>query len=434
MNWNRDMIRELEIKSLRALRYVSVELEPFLVMVGPNACGKSTLFDALLMVRDVLTSGLDAAVYGNLRMNIPPRAVDPRDLTWLRQGGGIEIAITLELPIELIDKLEGRYRFARYEIGIRTEDVLGFNHETLWLTDGSKKSAEQEIAHQTELFPSQQNVPAHIVRPSNSKTPAGWRKVVSKTVESGNDYFRSETSDWNNLFRLGPAKSALANLPEDELKFPAATWTKRVLMEGVHRLMLNAEKMRLPAPAGSPRDFLPDGSNLPWIVHQLEQGDETGRKQDWVRHLASSLDDLEDIETQEKPEDRSRYLVLRYKNGLTAPSWVLSDGTLRLLALTLLAYTPNAPRVVLIEEPENGIHPKAVETVMQSLASLYDSQVLCATHSPVVLSQMRPKQVLCFAKTAEGSVDIVRGDQHPRLREWQTALNLGDLFAAGVLG
>lgn len=427
------MIRELEIRSLRALRYVSVGLESFQVMVGPNACGKSTLFDALLLVRDVLTSGLDAAIYGNLRMNISPRAVEPRDLTWLRQGGGIEIVVTLELPKELVEKFDGKYRFARYEIGIRTEGVLGFDHETLWLCNELKRPSDRMQLDQLDLFPHQQNVPSHIVKPASSKSPIGWRKVVSKTVESGNDYFRSETTDWNNLFRLGPGKSALANLPEDELKFPAATWTKRVLMEGVHRLMLNAEKMRLPAPAGSSSDFLPDGSNLPWIVSELENKDHS-RKKLWVQHLATTLDDLEDVETRERPEDRSRYLVLRYKNGLEAPSWVLSDGTLRMMALTLLAYSPTAPRVVLIEEPENGIHPKAVETVMQSLSSVYDAQILCATHSPVVLSLMRSNQVLCFGKTSEGSVDIVRGDQHPRLREWRSALNLGDLFAAGVLG
>ena len=59
------MIYKIEVKGLRALRYVSVVLEPFMVMVCPNASGKSTFFDALLLVRDILTSGLDAAVYGN---------------------------------------------------------------------------------------------------------------------------------------------------------------------------------------------------------------------------------------------------------------------------------------------------------------------------------------------------------------------------------
>jgi len=424
------MIRQLEVKGLRALRYVSVDFDPFLVMVGPNACGKSTLFDALLLVRDVLASGLDAAVFGSTRLNVSPRAVDPRDLTWLRQGGGVEIAVTLELPSEIAAKLGKRYRFARYELGIHTDERLGFDHETLWLCDEIKRHEKE----QQMLFPVPGAPPDHIVLPQNKKSPPGWRKVVSKVVESGNDYFRSETSDWNNLFRLGPSKSALANLPEDEQKFPAATWAKRVLMEGIHRLMLNAEKMRMPSPAGSPSDFLPDGSNLPWVVHALDTKGGSTTKQEWVAHLATTLDDLEDVETREKPEDRSRYIQLRYKTGLTAPSWLLSDGTLRLLALTLLAYAPTTPSLVLIEEPENGIHPKAMETLMQSLSSVYDAQVLCATHSPVVLSLLRSRQILCFGKTEEGAVDIVRGHEHPRLREWQSALNLGELFATGVLG
>jgi predicted ATPase len=90
--------------------------------------------------------------------------------------------------------------------------------------------------------------------------------------------------------------------------------------------------------------------------------------------------------------------------------------------------------VYLIEEPENGIHPRAVESVFQSLSSVYGAQILLATHSPVVLATAKPKDVLCFAKTAAGITDIVRGDEHPSLRNWQQETNLGELFAAGVLG
>ncbi len=80
-----------------------------------------------------------------------------------------------------------------------------------------------------------------------------------------------------------------------------------------------------------------------------------------------------------------------------------SDGTLRLLALTLPAYLPDFSGVYLIEEPENGIHPRAVETVYQSLSSVYGAQILVATHSPVLLSMVDAKNVLCFAKTPEGA-------------------------------
>ncbi len=119
----------------------------------------------------------------------------------------------------------------------------------------------------------------------------------------------------------------------------------------------------------------------------------------------------------ERPEDRHRYLVLDYDTGLQAPSWLVSDGTLRLLALTILAYLPGLEGAYLIEEPENGIHPRAVETVLQSLSSVYGAQVLLATHSPVILSLTRPEQVLCFNRTAQGATDIVLGSEHPRLRQ-----------------
>ena len=72
--------------------------------------------------------------------------------------------------------------------------------------------------------------------------------------------------------------------------------------------------------------------------------------------------------------------------------------------------------------------------MFQSLSSVYDAQVLLATHSPVILSAAEPKQVLCFKKTDEGATDIVRGDEHPALKEWRGETTLGSLLAAGVLG
>ncbi|OAT82356.1 hypothetical protein A6M21_09435 [Desulfotomaculum copahuensis] len=111
-----------------------------------------------------------------------------------------------------------------------------------------------------------------------------------------------------------------------------------------------------------------------------------------------------------------------------------SDGTLRLLALTLPAYLPDFKGIYLIEEPENGIHPRAVEAMFQSLSSVYNAQILLATHSPVILSQAGADNILCFARTANGATDIVPGNKHPALREWRGETNLSVLFAGGVLG
>lgn len=94
---------------------------------------------------------------------------------------------------------------------------------------------------------------------------------------------------------------------------------------------------------------------------------------------------------------------------------------------------PEQSGTYLIEEPENGIHPRAVETVYQSLSSVYDAQVLLATHSLVVLGLVDLDQVLCFARDCDGATDLVRGRLHPRLREWRGDVDLGSLLASGVL-
>jgi len=126
--------------------------------------------------------------------------------------------------------------------------------------------------------------------------------------------------------------------------------------------------------------------------------------------------------------------MVHYAGGLQAPSWVVSDGTLRLLALTSLAYIPGFTGIYLIEEPEHGIHPAAVETVYQSLSSVYSGQVLVASHSPVLLSSARPEHLLCFARDDSGATDIVRGDEHPALAQWRREVSLGAFLASGVLG
>ena len=135
----------------------------------------------------------------------------------------------------------------------------------------------------------------------------------------------------------------------------------------------------------------------------------------------------------EREEDRHLYLTLGYKTGVTVPSWVASDGTMRFLALTLLAYLPSSG-IYLIEEPENGLHPFALDAVYDALSSAHDSQVLSASHSPAFLKLADPREALCFAKNSEGATDIVRGDRHPLLQDWQGKADTQILFATGVIG
>lgn len=418
------MITRIEALGFRCLKYVCQDLDAFHVLVGPNASGKTTFLDVVAFLGQLVSDGLDAA--------IDQRTQNFRDLTWRGEGDSFELAVQARIPPERRPRIPGRdFSTVRYEVRIGPD----LEHGTIALQ--SERVVLRELTA-TQLpiirtrFPVSPVAPASILNGKGANAD-GTRTTVDK-VFKGNDNFYTETEKGlAPSFRLGPRKSALANLPDDESQFPASTWLKKMLTSGVQTFVLNSLALRHPSPPGRGRGFRTDGSNLPWMVEDLKKRDPL-RFERWIAHVQTAFPDLESIRTVERPEDRHRYLMLQYRHGLEIPSWVASDGTLRLLALTLPAYLPDFSGIYLIEEPENGIHPKAVETVFQSLSSVYNAQILMATHSPVILSIAEPNQVLCFAKTEEGATDIVRGSQHPALREWRGETNLGTLFAGGVLG
>lgn len=421
------MITLIEALNFRSLRYISQPLGPFHILVGPNASGKTTFLDVIAFINQLVSNSLDAAINDGTRSF--------SDLLWQRQGNRFELAIEAKIPDEIAQKYTNQtkqYDVIRYELAIgldKDSEQVSILEERVLL-----KVSKYVEPIQRSLFPMQMEGTSTLI----SKGTRNIQTIVNK-VRNGNDYFRTEFSkkqgkSWQYAFKLGHQKSALGNLPDAETQFPATTWLRNLLTEGVQPFILNSLLIRKSSPPGRKKGFKPDGSNLPWVIDDLNKKDPKKFKE-WISHLQTALPDIKDIRTIEREDDRHKYLVIEYESGLVVPSWVVSDGTLRLLALTLPAYlTDLKGGIYLIEEPENGIHPRAVETIYQSLASVYDAQILMATHSPVILGISEAKDVLCFAKTPEGATDIVAGNLHPALAEWQHETNLGVLFAAGVLG
>lgn len=422
------MLTLIEALNYRCLRYVRQSLAPFHVLVGPNASGKTTFLDVVGFLGRLVSSGPEAA--------ISERTKNFQDLTWNRSGERFELAIEASIPDDKRARIagDGQYDIVRYEVACglidpKTREV-GILAENVYL-----RASRQETPQLPLQFP--RSIPPPTTLLYQKPVINQVRRVITKSL-GRNDNFYSEVykqsgKGWIPSIKLGPRKSALANVPADEADFPVTTWLHELLNRGVQSIILNSLLIRNPSPPGQPRGFSRDGSNLPWVIWQLEQ-QAPERFQQWISHLRTALPDLETLRTVEREEDRHRYLMLRYRGGLEVPSWMVSDGTLRMMALTLPAYLPDFRGVYLIEEPENGVHPSAVETIYQSLSSVYDAQILLATHSPVILSLAAAKDVLCFAKTEEGATDIVRGSEHPALRNWKGTPNLGVVFGAGILG
>jgi|GEM_PF-2381105 len=143
------------------------------------------------------------------------------------------------------------------------------------------------------------------------------------------------------------------------------------------------------------------------------------------------------IDTWERPEDKHLVLEATFAGAHEAPvpSWLLSDGTLRLMALSLLSFSEreDGAGVYLIEEPENGLHPQAIQSVYSALSTMTSMQVFVAAHSPVFLANTSLEDAPVFSRSDSGMAHVMRGPEVAEIKQWQERVFLADVFATGVL-
>nr|WP_293840688.1 AAA family ATPase [uncultured Arsenicibacter sp.] len=118
------------------------------------------------------------------------------------------------------------------------------------------------------------------------------------------------------------------------------------------------------------------------------------------------------------------------RQGITYWADELSEGTLYFLALLCIIHQPNPPKLLLLEEPEKGIHPRRIEEVINFILGLADEkniQIILTTHSPIVVDLFKdmPESVFIFDKDEEGTTRVKNLQKHIIEPEMQESERLG---------
>jgi predicted ATPase len=424
------MITRIEATRYRCFERLDTDLQPFGVLVGANGAGKTTFLDIPGLLGDCLQQREIAQAFTMRRGVRPPRSSSLNELVFCHRGEDFILAIEAELPEAIISDLlpsqsgpvqnnrERWLRFIRYEVRfeIFNKRQLIVGNEYLFLFARTNPPKRERARLYGEVNPNRD-----------------WRFIIQRE-RSGEVLFRSERQKGKKAQSAQVEASMLA-LPRVQFEsahdFLAARWLHDLLTQSCVFYHPDIDVLQTASSPGQPKGVMPNAANLPWLILELQK--DKGRFEPWVEHVKTALPQIRDISAKEREEDHHAYLAVKYNGGHEVTSSGLSEGTLRILALTVLAYLQKRPAVIITEQPEDGIHPQAIETVLQSLESVYDSQVLISSHSPVVLALAKLDQVLCSRVAANGAATIIKGTDHPRLKEWKGGIDLGSLFAAGVL-
>ncbi|MGH3282410.1 MAG: methylation-associated defense system AAA family ATPase MAD3 [Trebonia sp.] len=428
------MITRIEAYNYRCFPALSVELGRYHVLAGANGAGKTTFLDIPVFVGDMIRARrVLTAVLGRQENRRAARAAALTDL--LHKGGGdaISLAIEARLPAE-VDAVLGDTSMAR--LGRPVPTHLRYELQ-LEVTPRTLRVADEYLF----LFSGAGTLPVPSSFPQGRPVTGAelahedWQAVIHREGAAPTQFIPESTSQPADFpaLRVPSSEIALGAVPADATLFPAATWFAGFLRGSVYFDPV-PEVLRSPAPPGLSERLMGAGENMPWLALRL-QDSHPEEFAAWIDQVRTALPQIRDIRATEREGDHFAHFTVEYEGGYHVTSPGLSDGTVKIMATTLLPFlgADAMPGLLVTEEPENGIHPRAIETVLESLSMLRGTQVLVSTHSPIVLAHTELRDVLTTRLAEDGSVSVLQGDEHPRLREWRGEVDLGTLFAAGVL-
>lgn len=401
------MITRIEIDGFKTFQDFVLDMSPIQVIVGPNAAGKSNLFDALQLLASLADSDLRTA-FQNLRGEAGELfTVLPSGESLNRIRLAVEMLVEREIQDSWGAQAKLRYTRMRYELEIsrrtdarglerlyvehellapiaRSKDIWAKNHEIR--TDGPwipKVTGGRSAPFISTAREREQDVPTLSLHQDGS---GGRRSVVAEQAE----------------------RTVLSGIQNTE--FPHALAVAEE-MRSWRFLQLNPDVLRLPSPMTATTTLAADGRFLPNVLARLRNTDPF-LLTDISRDLANLVPGILQVELEEDRR-RDQYVVwAETDDGGRFSSRVLSDGTLRMLALATLKNDPAHGGLLCFEEPENGVHPfrlRGIAKLLQDLATDFSDpdaaelplrQVLCNTHSPVFISFPEILGNVLFAYTA----------------------------------
>ena len=390
------LIQRLKISGMLSFgpEGINLPMEPLNVLIGPNGSGKSNFIEALAL--------LQAA---------------PHDLSApVRRMGGIS---------EWLWKGDGERQIATAEAIISCPAGATPLHHTLLMW-------QQEERFEVALESIKDHRDHHDEEPSKAYYKATTDKVeINRLVEDSSGERGMRTLDRSTVRR----DQSILSQREDPDTYPELGRLQQQYRK--IRLYRNWEfgpdaGLRRSPRADEPSTFLTErGENLPLVLSTL-RGDQ---RQAFVKSLQQLYDGIDNFQVEVRGGRAELFIVERGAGERYIPASRLSDGTLRYMALAAILLDPDPPPLVVIEEPELGLHPDITLEIGRMLVKASQrTQLVVTTHSTGLidaLDECPSSVVVCEKHDGESIFERL---EPKYLTEWLKEYSLGNLWSAGDLG
>ncbi|MFK7796368.1 MAG: AAA family ATPase [Aureispira sp.] len=368
------MITRIKIDGFKSFSDFEVELKPFNVIVGANGSGKSNLLDALKLLRDLSKESI-AKAFSMQRGTASELFTKYPDGTSAQEMKfEVDVFYVNHYGNEKKNQFRIRYSFAIAKVTIEKLDRLVVTQEDIFTINSDTDTWINENIPSTYKTEWLSNLYTKITHLSGEKTQ---EELI---INRGGNY----TTDQD---------TGIPTLQLELLPVMFAT-----CIQTLKFLDLDPKKLRQPSEVWEMKTYKDDGSNLASTLQGIIENNPK-----YLGYISSTLSNLlpayKQVEVKKDEIGGIYYIMLQSNDGNWLNARVLSEGTLRMLALVVLQFDDKHSGTLCMEEPENGVHPfriKAILELLQELSTDFSQepeageplrQVILNTHSPVLLSK-----------------------------------------------
>ncbi|MDO5845245.1 MAG: AAA family ATPase [Methanocorpusculum sp.] len=263
----------------------------------------------------------------------------------------------------------------------------------------------------------------------------GWERYgrLNTPEENENYYNRQNNSNNVNTEELSESNETYRNQTSklnkeiDELK----KWFTEIIPYHLNDTSDNSPLKQV-CDTDENRYLFPDGANIAAVLYKIknESPQHYEKIKFTINLIFPEFKDFVFIKTD-------NYLKLRWQDensiDYTLPLSAFSDGTLRFTALSVLLNQPKLPKLIIIDEPELGLHPQAI-TVLSEMIKLASSksQILISTQSVDFINCFESENIL-IAENKKGETNITISNEK-ELQEWLKDYTLGEIWQKNLIG
>ncbi|WP_080682760.1 AAA family ATPase [Sorangium cellulosum] len=389
------MIQQVSFTNFKSLRRVDAGLGRFMVIVGPNGSGKTSILDGLHYLAQATRWPLATLMRGIFAPpNLKSRGT-PGPIQLVATGSFHDVTAEVRISVECRDDLNGNSSW-RGTVARRWGDAV-------------EETSEAEEGWQ--LVKSSD--------PQPNPRPVGKRDVL-RTHDLPEMAELAKELGFARKLRLDIEALAAASYSDEEMP--------RLDTDGSGLASVLAD-----AAARTPEVFQSIQEAARQVIPTLERIRTRRAKVQRQERQEITIDGEEAIQRSVDRFYWGQQLVLDFKGAPDVPAPLASEGTLLVIGLLTALWMEPKPRLLLLDDIDKALHPRAQEELVAQIRKILEMtpelQVIATSHSPYLLDHFDAQDVLLTALLPDGSTACARLADHPDFDRWKTTTRSGELWS-----